>query len=668
MTDKKQQIKRAIIDSLSAALAAVSITGESVKTLNGEVLNNVIQEMVKSATASPVVLGVAGAPTPADILINSFAGALKRSIDAPAAPRGGATSATPSSAPASTPAVDCSTQDADIKRLDGELAAAKKLLKDLEDVAAKAAADAAAAAQKAASTAVSCQIKECKDARVAAAHEKSTLEGHIIAKDAIISQCTVNIANEKKKVSSLEADKQALEAEKQALEAEKQALEAEKQALEAEKTKLDRDLALLRIEIQELQIRCADDTVVTNINNEVEAIELTYGNYDAEIARIVAEIQTQEGLAEAKINSMITPEKQAAATAVGVHTYYDLKQKCATARGILVKPVKFVPNTSTSLDNAGKITAAQHALTSAQEYVDNVGKYMLAANKFITACKAVAAVTGGTGTGTGTSTGTGTGTGTGTSTGTGTGTGLHSSPDGLQDGAYYYNFDVKKGEIVAESKYHAPKMLKLLQDVGTYLKDIPRAANLDQWEKILPTSYPLVSGTYCRMTADDLMKFGIGTKTLINSGDGKLTLNCDPKPNNFRKSMDGRYESSVKVWNMINFMKYLRSATIDDDVIKIKNLWYADNASNTLDTTAPQVSDLITSYWWGSPDKVNKFIEFLLAYAEMAKTDPPADLVDTKYLYEKIDENASVLAARKAWCRMRNCNEDKAEMFRLYLL
>lgn len=135
-----------------------------------------------------------------------------------------------------------------------------------------------------------------------------------------------------------------------------------------------------------------------------------------------------------------------------------------------------------------------------------------------------------------------------------------------------------------------------------------------------------------------------------------------------------KYEPSVKVWNMINFMKYLKLATANDEVIKIKNLWYVNEVGDELKFRGANAGTLKTSHWWGSAAKVDNFINFLRSYENMTKIDPPNDLVDGKYLYDNIAKNDTtgqptpVFLARKAWCAMREQPENNAEMFRLYLL
>lgn len=630
MTDKEQQIKRAIVDSMTTAMAGVGITGESLKTLNGEVWNKVIQEMTSSAMA--VGSGVDTAATKG--LIKSFADALNRSIDAPAATVMAAKASVPSSAH-HTP-VNCNRQDQEIIKLKTALASEQKEVKDLKDAALAA----AAAALAAASAAGACTNPTCANARATAAGEQtrlqsdvrardgniSLLQAQINAKDGEINQCKVNFLAEKAKVL---------------------ALGGEKTALVAEKNALDGQLAALKIENQKLHARCADDKAVTDKNKDVQLLEAKYTVQGNLVSVKYDEVVAAMAESERKLTTGSDIDKDAA-KAKAVEISYDLLKRPYATGSTPTAPAPF-DSTALTGDNAAKMTAAQNAQTAAQEYLDEADKYILEADKFIAACQAVAAAKAAP-----------------TTTPP-----PDTNSDGLKTGADYYKFAI--GESADDSKNHAPKMLKLLQDVGAYLKDPTRNARHMEWEKKLPTEYPLAVADYPSAKLPVVARFGTGIKTLTDIDDTALALNSDPPPGNISGDKM-KYEPSVKVWNMINFMKYLKLATANDEVIKIKNLWYVNEVGDELKFRGANAGTLKTSHWWGSAAKVDNFINFLRSYENMTKIDPPNDLVDGKYLYDNIAKNDTtgqptpVFLARKAWCAMREQPENNAEMFRLYLL
>jgi hypothetical protein len=169
------------------------------------------------------------------------------------------------------------------------------------------------------------------------------------------------------------------------------------------------------------------------------------------------------------------------------------------------------------------------------------------------------------------------------------------------------------------------------------------------------------------------MLFGSVANPLTDKEDASLELNSDPPPSALDTEKE-KYTPSVKVWNMINFMKYLKLATANDEVIKTKNLWYVNKDDDVLIPKGANATDLKTSHWWGSADKVDNFINFLRSYETMTQSEPPTAFIDGKYLYDDIAKADTtgqpnpVFLARKAWCAMREQPEKNAEMFRLYLL
>lgn len=225
----------------------------------------------------------------------------------------------------------------------------------------------------------------------------------------------------------------------------------------AEKNALDGQLAALKIENQKLHARCADDKAVTDKNKDVQLLEAKYTVQGNLVSVKYDEVVAAMAESERKLTTGSDIDKDAA-KAKAVEISYDLLKRPYATGSTPTAPAPF-DSTALTGDNAAKMTAAQNAQTAAQEYLDEADKYILEADKFIAACQAVAAAKAAP-----------------TTTPP-----PDTNSDGLKTGADYYKFAI--GESADDSKNHAPKMLKLLQDVGAYLKDPTRNARHMEWEK-----------------------------------------------------------------------------------------------------------------------------------------------------------------------------------------
>lgn len=167
---------------------------------------------------------------------------------------------------------------------------------------------------------------------------------------------------------------------------------------------------------------------------------------------------------------------------------------------------------------------------------------------------------------------------------------------------------------------------------------------------------------------DELIKkLGTGLKVPTDETDIALDLHSDPI---LPKKGPVEYVPSIKVWNMISFMRVLRARTLNENVIKTGTLWY-EGTDGDIPSKNKSCDKIKDSYWWGSADKVQALIDFLKAYDKMIQETPPTINITgspLRLLYNKTDMPQTVLNARKAWCKLRGIDESGAEMFRLYLL